>query len=140
MARIGALGVLAAGCAGCGGHDGASAAGAWTGTAIDVTGTRTVTGSCNQQDGEPTVVRCVFTVTDPALGTAQGTLFGHMFTTPGSSNGTLSYAFGIVPPPCRINVSGDAAVTPSTLEGPYRGANDCVEEPIRDGRLSLRRP
>ena len=143
MTRIGVLGVfgcLAVGSAGCGGHDAASAAGAWTGTAIDPTGTRAVSGSCDQRDGEPTVVRCAFTVTDPVSGTAQGTLFGHMFSTPGSSNGTLSYAFGIVPPPCRINVSGDAAITPTSFEGSYRGANDCVDEPIQEGRLSLRRP
>jgi len=86
------------------------------------------------------VVQCLFSVTNPAGGTTQADLYAHLFTEPGSSDGTLSYALGIVPPPCRINVSGDAALTRSTLEGTYRGANDCVEGAIREGRLSLARP
>ncbi|HET8645466.1 MAG TPA: hypothetical protein VFO85_08275 [Vicinamibacteria bacterium] len=49
-------------------------------------------------------------------------------------------AAGCRPPPCRINVSGDASITPTAIEGTYRGANDCVEEPVREGRLSLVRP
>ena len=76
----------------------------------DATGTRSLTGSCNQRDGDTTEVDCVFTVTNPDGGTATGTLYGHLFTTPGSADGSLSYALGVVPPPCRINVSGDAAL------------------------------
>ena len=106
----------------------------------DATGTRRLTGNCNQRDGEPTVVDCVFTVTNPDGGTGIGTLYGHLFTMPGSSSGSLSYALGVVPPPCRINVSGDAAITATTLDSTYRGANDCVEDAILGGRLSLARP
>jgi len=107
----------------------------------DATGTRTLTGSCDQRDGDDLiVVRCAFTVADAVRGAGQGTLFAHLFTTPGSSSGSLSYALGIVPPPCRVNVSGDAAVTRTTMEGSYRGSDDCIDDVIREGRLSLRRP
>ena len=140
LARFGVFWVLA-GAAGCGGHEGASAAGAWTGTMTDNTGTRTLTGNCNQRDGDDLiVVRCVFTVTDAVRGAGEGTLFAHLFTTPGSSSGSLSYALGIVPPPCRVNVSGDAAVTPTAMTGTYGGADDCIDGPVREGRLNLTRP
>jgi hypothetical protein len=136
LARFGILWVLA-GAAGCGGHDGASVAGSWTGTATDATGTWTLTGNCSQRDGDTTVVRCVLSATHPTLGATGADVFAHLFTEPGSSTGTLSYALGIHPPPCRINVSGDAAVSAGRIEGTYRGASDCEAEAIRDGQLTL---
>ena len=62
-----------------------------------------------------------------------------LVTQPGSASGSLSYALGIHPPPCRINVSGDAAVTAASIDGTYRGASDCTADGIHDGRLHLTR-
>jgi hypothetical protein len=139
LARFVLLAVMA-GSPGCGGDEGADLSGTWAGGMTDATGVRRLAGNCNQRGGDPTEVNCVFTVTNPDGSTGTGTLLGALFTTPGSPSGSLSYALGVVPPPCRINVSGDADVTRTSVEGTYRGANDCIEGAVRDGRFTLARP
>ena len=136
--------VTLAACGGGGGGGGGPGGGGGNGVLLASVTTGTFLG-VDPLSGEGTRISAVGltgfrSVQGVTFDEATGTLYGHLFTTPGSADGSLSYALGVVPPPCRINVSGDAALTRTTLDGTYRGANDCVEDAIRVGRVTLARP